>query len=128
MEDKEFDQLTPEEKKARFQKAVDDYNSGFVEVDYTFRSVASIRVEEAMEDAGRVSEEFKPAQIKVIYEAAEADLNVEKPLTRDQIKRIKERMLRAEPKESVLADLNEKKKETARVPKKQGPAKEKGER
>ena len=39
MEDKEFDQLTPEEKKARFQKAVDDYNSGFVEVDYTFRSV-----------------------------------------------------------------------------------------
>ena len=67
MEDKEFDQLTPEEKKARFQKAVDDYNSGFVEVDYTFRSVASIRVEEAMEDAGMVSEEFKPAQIKVIY-------------------------------------------------------------
>lgn len=168
MEDKEFDQLTPEEKKARFQKAVDDYNSGFVEVDYVFRSVASIRVEEAMEDAGRVSEEFKPAQIKVIYEAAEADLNlehymnpkfsalhmkfimeqekagndvtwlpigkilhrsiVEKPLTRNQIKRIKERMLRAEPKESVLADLNEKKKETARVPKKRGAAKEKGER
>ena len=164
MEDKEFDQLTPEEKKARFQKAVDDYNSGFVEVDYVFRSVASIRVE----DAGRVQEEFKPAQIKVIYEAAEANLNlehymnpkfsashmkfimeqekagkdvtwlpigkilhrsiVEKPLTRDQIKRIKERMLRAESKESVLADLNEKKKETARVPKKQGPAKEKGER
>ncbi len=125
-------------------------------------------LEEAMEDAGMVSEEFKPAQIKVIYEAAEADLNlehymnpkfsashmkfimeqekagkdvtwlpigkilhrsiVEKPLTRDQIKRIKERILRAEPKESVLADLNEKKKETARVPKKQGPAKEKGER
>ena len=123
---------------------------------------------ELMKDAGMVSEEFKPAQIKVIYEAAEADLNlehymnpkfsashmkfimeqekagkdvtwlpigkilhrsiVEKPLTRDQIKRIKERMLRAEPKESVLADLNEKKKETARVPKKQGPAKEKGER
>ena len=53
---------------------------------------------------------------------------VEKPLTRDQIERIKERILRAEPKESVLADLNEKKKETARVPKKQGPAKEKGER
>ena len=50
---------------------------------------------------------------------------MEKPLTRDQIKRIKERMLRAESKESVLADLNEKKKETARVPKKQGPAKEK---
>ena len=156
MEDKEFDKLTPEEKKARFQKAVDDYNSGFVEVDYTFRSVASIRVEEAMEDAGRVSEEFKPAQIKVIYEAAEADLNlehymnpkfsashmkfimeqekagkdvtwlpigkilhrsiVEKPLTRDQIRRIKERMQRAESKDSVIADLHEKKKEAARVP------------
>ena len=42
MEDKEFDKLTPEEKKARFQKALDDYNSGFVEVDYTLRSVASI--------------------------------------------------------------------------------------
>ena len=151
-----------------FQKAVDDYNSGFVEVDYTFRSVASIRVEEAMEDAGRVSEEFKPAQIKVIYEAAEADLNlehymnpnfsashmkfimeqekagkdvtwlpigkilhrsiVEKPLTRDQIRRIKERMQRAEPKDSVIADLHEKKKEAARVPKKQGQQKEKGER
>ena len=162
MEDKEFDKLTPEEKKARFQKAVDDYNSGFVEVDYTFRSVASIRVEEAMEDAGRVSEEFKPAQIKVIYEAAEADLNpkfsashmkfimeqekagkdvtwlpigkilhrsiVEKPLTRDQIRRIKERMQRAEPKDSVIADLHEKKKEATRVPKKQGQQKEKGER
>ena len=156
MEDKEFDQLTPEEKKARFQKAVDDYNSGFVEVDYTFRSVASIRVEEAMEDAGMVSEEFKPAQIKVIYEAAEADLNlehymnpkfsashmkfimeqekagkdvtwlpigkilhrsiVEKPLTRDQIRRIKERMQRAEPKDSVIADLHEKKKADAPDP------------
>ena len=168
MEDKEFDKLTPEEKKARFQKAVDDYNSGFVEVDYTFRSVASIRVEEAMEDAGRVSEEFKPAQIKVIYEAAKADLNLEyymnpkfsashmkfimeqemagkdvtwfpigkilhrsivdKPLTRDQIRRIKERMQRAEPKDSVIADLHEKKKEAVRVPKKQGQQKEKGER
>ena len=32
MAEKEFDQLTPEEKKARFQKAFDDYNSGFVEV------------------------------------------------------------------------------------------------
>ena len=51
MAEKEFDQLTPEEKKARFQKAFDDYNSGFVEVDYALRSVASIRVEEALEDA-----------------------------------------------------------------------------
>ena len=167
MEDKEFDKLTPEEKKARFQKAVDDYNSGFVEVDYTFRSVASIRVEEAMEDAGRVSEEFKPAQIKVIYEAAEADLNLEhymnpkfsashmkfimeqekagkdvtwlpvgkfhenivrKPLTREKIARIRRRMEAAEPKESVIADLMEKKKEMEKVPKKQGKPKQRGER
>ena len=35
MAEKELDQLTREEKKARFQKAFDDYNSGFVEVDYT---------------------------------------------------------------------------------------------
>lgn len=53
---------------------------------------------------------------------------VEKPLTRDQIRRIKERMQRAESKDSVIADLHEKKKEAARVPKKQGQQKEKGER
>ena len=45
-----------------------------------------------------------------------------------QIRRIKERMQRAEPKDSVIADLHEKKKEAARVPKKQGQQKEKGER
>ena len=168
MAEKEFDQLTPEEKKARFQKAFDDYNSGFVEVDYALRSVASIRVEEALEDAGRGLEESKPAQRRVLFEAAKADLNMEhymnpkfsashmkfimeqemvgrdvtwlpigkilhrsivdKPLTRDQIRRIKERMQRAEPKESVIADLHEKKKEAVRVPKKQGQQKEKGER
>lgn len=77
MAEKEFDQLTPEEKKARFQKAFDDYNSGFVEVDYALRSVASIRVEEALEDAGRGLEEFKPAQRRVLFEAAKADLNME---------------------------------------------------
>lgn len=165
MAEKEFDQLTPEEKKARFQKAFDDYNSGFVEVDYALRSVASIRVEEALEDAGRGLEEFKPAQRRVLFEAAKADLNMEhymnpkfsashmkfimeqemvgrdvtwlpigkilhrsivdKPLTRDQIRRIKERMQRAEPKESVIADLHEKKKEAVRVPKKQGQQKRK---
>ena len=46
MKEKEFDELTPEEKSARFQKALDDYNSGFVEADYVLRSVASMRVEE----------------------------------------------------------------------------------
>lgn len=35
---------------------------------------------------------------------------VDKPLTRDQIRRIKERMQRAEPKDSVIADLHERKK------------------
>ena len=109
-----------------------------------------------------------PAQRRVLFEAAKADLNMEhymnpkfsashmkfimeqemagkdvtwlpigkilhrsivdKPLTRDQIRRIKERMQRAEPKDSVIADLHEKKKEAARVPKKQGQQNEKGER
>ena len=63
MKEKEFDELTPEEKSARFQKALDDYNSGFVEADYVLRSVASMRVEEAMENTGMVLEEFKPAYI-----------------------------------------------------------------
>ena len=168
MKEEEFDELTPEEKSARFQKALDDYNSGFVEADYVLRSVASMRVEEAMENTGMVLEEFKPAQRKVIFEAADADLNldhylnpkfsashmkfimeqeragkdvtwlpigkilhrsiVDKPLTRDQIRKIRERMQRAEQKDSVIAELKEKRKETEHVPKKQGHVKEKGER
>lgn len=168
MKEKEFDELTPEEKTARFQKALDDYNSGFVEADYVLRSVASMRVDEVMEDAGRVLDEFTPAQRRVIFEAADADLNldhylnpkfsashmkfileqemagkdvtwlpigkilhrsiVDKPLTREQIKRIKERIQRAEQKDSVVAELKEKKKETDQMPKKQGHIKKKGER
>ena len=168
MEDEEFDKLTPNEKKELFQKAFENYNNGFVEEDYVVKSLATVRVEDALEDSCRVLEEFKPAQRKVIYEAAKADFNldyfmnpkfsathmrfileqlqenkdvtwlpigkilhrsiVDKPLTRDQIRRIKERMQRAEPKDSVIADLHEKKKEAARVPKKQGQQKEKGER
>ena len=168
MKEKEFDELTPEEKSARFQKALDDYNSGFVEADYVLRSVASMRVEEAMENTGMVLEEFKPAQRKVIFEAADADLNldhylnpkftasqmkfimeqemagkdvtwlpigkilhrsiVDKPLTRDQIRKIRERMQRAEQKDSVISELKEKRKETEHVSKKQGHVKEKGER
>ena len=168
MKEKEFDELTPEEKTARFQKALDDYNSGFVEEDYVLRSVASMRVEEAMENTGMVLEEFKPAQRKVIFEAANADLNldhylnpkfsashmkfimeqemagkdvtwlpigkilhrsiVDKPLTRDQIRRIKERMQRAEQKDSVVAELKEKKKETNRILKTKKQSRETGER
>ena len=168
MKEKEFDELIPEEKSARFQKALDDYNSGFVEADYVLRSVASMRVEEAMENTGMVLEEFKPAQRKVIFEAADADLNldhylnpkfsashmkfimeqemagkdvtwlpigkilhrsiVDKPLTRDQIRKIRERMQRAEQKDSVIAELKETRKETEYVSKKQGHVKEKGER
>ena len=60
MKEKEFDELTPEEKSVRFQKALDEYNSGFVEEDYVLRSVASMRVEEAMENTGMVLEGFKP--------------------------------------------------------------------
>lgn len=168
MEETEFENLTPEEKKERFQKALNDYNNGFVESDYVLRSVASVRVEEALEDSGKSLEDFKPAQRRVIFEAAQADLNlehyinpkfsaahmkfimeqelagkdvtwlpigkvlhrniVEKPLSRDQIKRIKERMQRAETKDSVIENLQEKKNEISSVPKKQMQAKEKGGR
>ena len=33
MEETEFENMTPEEKKERFQKALNDYNNGFVESD-----------------------------------------------------------------------------------------------
>lgn len=168
MEETEFENLTPEEKKERFQKALDDYNNGFVESDYVLRSVASVRVEEALEGSGKSLEDFRPAQRRVIFEAAWADLNlehyinpkfsaahmkfimeqelagkdvtwlpigkvlhrsiVEKPLSRDQIKKIKERMQRAETKDSVIENLQEKKKEISSISKKQVKAKEKGER
>lgn len=168
MEEDKFDHLTPEEKKERFQKALDDYNSGFVESDYVLRSVASIRVEEALEGSGRCLEDFKPAQRRVMFEAAQADLNlehyinpkfsashmkfimeqelagkdvtwlpigkilhrsiVEQPLSREQIRKIRERMQRADTKDSVIENLQEKKKEAANVPRKRGQAKEKGER
>lgn len=115
-----------------------------------------MRVEEAMENTGMVLEEFKPAQRKVIFEAADADLNldhylnpkfsashmkfimeqemagkdvtwlpigkilhrsiVDKPLTRNQIRRIKERMQRAEQKDSVIAELKEKRRKQSICP------------
>ena len=167
MENEEFDQMTPEEKKERFQEAVDNYNRGFIEEDYAIKSLASVRVEEAMEDAGRAPEDFKPGQRKVIYEAAQADVDldyfmnpkfsathmkfileqlqagkdvtwlpvgkfheniVRKPLTREKIARIRRRMEAAEPKESVIADLMEKKKEMEKEPKKQVKPKQRGER
>ena len=77
MEDKEFDKLTPDEKKELFQKALENYNNGFVEEDYVVKSLATVRVEDALEDSCRVLEEFNPAQRKVIYEAAKADLNLD---------------------------------------------------
>ena len=167
MDDEEFDRLTPEERHKRFQEAVDNYNRGFIEEDYVIKSLASVRLEEAMEDAGRIPEDFKPGQRKVIYEAAQADVDldyfmnpkfsathmkfileqlqagkdvtwlpvgkfheniVRKPLTREKIARIRRRMEAAEPKESVIADLMEKKKEAEKVPKKQGKPKQRGER
>lgn len=168
MEEDKFDFLTPEEKKERFQKAMDDYNSGFVESDYVLRSVASIRVEEALEGSGKCLEDFKPAQRRVMFEAAQANLNlehyinpkfsashmkfimeqelagkdvtwlpigkilhrsiVEQPLSREQIRKIRERMQRTYTKDSVIENLQEKKKEAANVPRKRGQTKEKGER
>ena len=77
MENEEFDRLTPEERHKRFQEAVDNYNRGFIEEDYVIKSLAYVRLEEAMEDAGRIPEDFKPGQRKVIYEAAQADVNLD---------------------------------------------------
>ena len=150
-----------------FQKAFENYNNGFVEEDYVVKSLATVRVEDALEDSCRVLEEFKPAQRKVIYEAAKADLNldyfmnpkfsaahmkfileqlqenkdvtwlpvgkfhrniVSKPLTREEISRIKMRMESSEHKDSVIADLERKKKESAKKPIKEGKTKQGGER
>ena len=149
MTDKEFEQLSLEEKQAYFEDAVELYNNGFVEEDYVLRSLASVRFEEAMENAGLVPEAFNDAQQKVIYEAAHERLNlrhfmhprfsaahmkfileqelagkdasglpvgkfhvniVEKPLTKAEINDIRKRMQEAESRDSVLADLEEKKK------------------
>lgn len=164
MEDNEFNMLTQEEKHRLFQNAVDNYKDGFIEQDYVLKSMATARVEDAMEDAGRVLEDFKPGQRTVIYEAAQADVAldyfmnpkfsathmkfileqlqagkdvtwlpvgkfheniVRKPLTRARIATIKARM---EPKESVIADLMEKKKQTEKFPRKQGKTSQRGER
>lgn len=147
MDDKEFEQMTPEEKKERFRKAVDNYNKGIVEEDGVIRTVASDLVEEAMNDAGLASQDFKPAQRKVIYEAAKADVDLDyfmnpkfsathmrfileqlkegkdvkwlpvgkvhenivyKPLSKEKIERIRERMKRAEARTSVIEDLRDK--------------------
>ena len=167
MEDNEFNHLTPEEKHKRFQNAVDNYNNGYIEEDYVLKSVVSVRVEDAMEDAGRMFEEFKPGQMNIIYEAAKEDVNLDyfmnpkfsvshmkfileqllagkdvtwlpvgkfheniviKPLTRAKIANIRKRMETAETKESVIADLMEKKKEIMKVPRKQEKSKQRGDR
>lgn len=167
MEDEVFNKLTQEEKHSRFQKAIDNYNDGVVEEDYVLKFVVSVKVEEAMDDAGRVLEDFKLGQKKVIYEAAKADVDldyfmnpkfsvahmkfileqlqegkdvtwlpvgkfheniVRKPLKKVQIDKIRKRMETVEPKESVIADLREKKKETSKIPKKQAESRQRGER
>ena len=153
MTDKEFEQLSLEEKQAYFEDAVELYNNGFVEEDYVLRSLASVRFEEAVEKAGLVPEAFNDAQKKVIYEAAHERLNlshlmhprfsaahmkfileqelagkdaswlpvgklhvniVVKPLTKAEINDIRKRMQEAESRDSVLADLEEKKKNANR--------------
>lgn len=167
MVDEEFDRLTPEEKKERFQKAVDNYYAGYIEEDYAVKSLASTYVQDALEDNGRVLEEFKPSQRKIIYEAAEANLNIDylmnpkfsashmkfiseqlqqgknvtwlpvgkyhenivrKPLTKAEITSIRERMEKAGTKDSVINDLNQKKKEVAKIPIKKENTNRRGER
>ena len=53
MEDKEFDKLMPDEKKELFQKALENYNNGFVEEDYVVKSLATVRVEDALKIPAR---------------------------------------------------------------------------
>ena len=50
--------------------------SEFVEENYGIRSMASIIVEDALEDSGRILEEFSQAQRRVIYSAAEAGFHL----------------------------------------------------
>ena len=50
--------------------------SEFVEENYGIRSMVSIIVEDALEDSGRILEEFSQAQRRVIYSAAEAGFHL----------------------------------------------------
>ena len=50
--------------------------SEFVEENYGIRPRASIIVEDALEDSGRILEEFSQAQRRVIYSAAEAGFHL----------------------------------------------------
>ncbi len=167
MEDKEFDQLTPEERKARFEHAVKNYNDGLIEEDFIIKTVATAKVEDQLDYAGKSFDDFTPSQLHVIYEAARADVDmdyfmnpkfsashmkfilrnlkegkdvtwlpvgkfheniVRKPLTRAQIADIRRRMGSSVSKESVIADLNEKKQEVSKHPKRSGKRVERSDR
>ena len=169
MNNRNFDRMTQNEKKQRFKKAVDDYDRGYLETDgEVLRTVISVRVEEALDDAGRTFDEFSENQKSLIFEAARENLNLEhymnpdfsenhmkfimeqekagrnvkwlpigmnlhrdiagNPLTDMQIEILKRRMLRAEKKESVIDDLNNKRNNIKKNPKTNNNAKEKGER
>ena len=77
MKDQNFESLPAEETQDHFQNAMELYHSGFVEDGYALKSLASVRVEDALECAGRVLEDFKYAQRKVIYEAARTGADLE---------------------------------------------------
>ncbi len=167
MDDNEFDQLTPEERKARFEHAVKNYKDGLIEEDFIIKTVATAKVEDQLDYAGKSFEDFTPSQLHVIYEAARADVDmdyfmnpkfsathmrfilqnlkegkdvtwlpvgkhheniVRKPLTKAKIADIRRRMGNSQSKESVLADLKEKKQEVSKLPKKSGQKKERGDR
>ena len=78
MNNRNFDRMTQNEKKQRFKKAVDDYDRGYLETDgEVLRTVISVRVEEALDDAGRTFDEFSENQKSLIFEAARENLNLE---------------------------------------------------
>lgn len=73
----EFDELSPEEKKQRFQEAKERYDNGFIMQDYAIKSLATFYAEEAMDDAGLDYFDFSKSQREVIYEAASQNLRLD---------------------------------------------------
>ncbi len=77
MTDEEFDSLSPEEKKARFEQAVENYSKGFIEEDYVLKTVVAAKVEDQLDYHGKRFEDFKPSQLCVLFEAARADVDMD---------------------------------------------------
>ena len=77
MTDEEFDSLSPEEKKARFEHAVENYSKGFIEEDNILKTVVATKVEDQLDYYGKRFEDFKPSQLRVLFEAARADVDMD---------------------------------------------------